>query len=276
MTSRHHNQLFLLRDTFHNGFIETTLAGLGGLGTIVGVLGLISSSTISHIPKYTWVVLLGVVIVGSFILRIPRMYRQFAFEPGQWVVELTVGNLFDYEHGIVVTVDRSLSLNPDATGSDSLVGQLIDSWYEHDPTMLINSLSTKPPSANDKDLKLGATIKFFSPGNNDGWLFCLATKTDDGSHTTWQDLAFAYDALWTAMRRENSAAVVVPVIGAGFARTQLPFNGLMLFLILSFHAASLERRVTKSLKIVVTPDEFDARAFSAAANLLDYLGYKPV
>src|SRR5690348_15861013 len=89
MTSRHHNQLYLLRDTFHNGFIETALAGLGGLGTIVGVLGLISSTTISHRPKYTWVLLLGFVIVVSFILRIPRMSRQFAFEPGQWAIELT-------------------------------------------------------------------------------------------------------------------------------------------------------------------------------------------
>src|SRR5262249_25921803 len=204
MMSRQHNPLFVLRDSFHNGFIEPALAGLGGLGTIVGVLGLISSSTISDIPKYTWVILLGVVIVSSFILRIPRTSRRFVFEPRQWAVELTVGNLFDHEHGIVVTVDRSLSLNPDEIGLDSLVGQLIDSWYEHDPAKLIDSLSTKPPTADDKDLKLGATIKFLSPKNNDGWLFCLATRTDYGSHTTWQDLAFAYDALWTAMRRENS------------------------------------------------------------------------
>lgn len=76
------------------------------------------------------------------------------------------------------------------------------------------------------------------------------------------------------MHRENSSCVVVPVIGAGFARSQLPFNGLLLFLILSFHAASLERLVTRNLKIIVSQDEFDPRVFSAAAKLLGYLGYK--
>src|SRR5581483_555465 len=106
-------------------------------------------------------------------------------------------------------------------------------------------LAINPPDPHEADLAPGSTIRFSGPGGRYGWLFCLSKKTPDGSHTTWQDLAFAYSALWTTMRRENSSSVVVPVIGAGFARAQLSFNGLLLFLILSFHAASLERPVTK-------------------------------
>jgi hypothetical protein len=274
MAARQRSHFLIFRETYQNGLVGTVLAGLGGLGTVVGVVGLISSQLVTDIPKYAWAIFLLIIITGSFLLRIPSFRGRFTFEPGLWAVELSVGDLFDQGSGIVVTADRSLSLDLDQTGPDSLISQLIGRWYEQDSGKLRDELATKPSGPDDADLALGETIRFSSPDGHYGWLFCLSTKTADGSRTTWQDLAFAYDALWTAMRRENSSSVVVPVIGAGFARSQLPFNGLLLFLILSFHAASLERPVTKNLKIIVSPEEFDPRAFSAASKVLGYLGYK--
>lgn len=266
--------MLVVKETYQNGLVATALAGLGGLGTVVGVAGLVSPSLVANTPRYAWVIFLLVIALGSFIIRIPRPSGRFIFEPGLWAVELRVGDLFDQGSGIVVTVDRRLSLDVDQTGPDSLIGQLAERWFEDDRGKLREQLAMKPPGPGDADVALGTTIRFSSPGGHYGWLFCLSTKTAAGSRTAWQDLAFSYDALWTAMRRENSSFVVVPVIGAGFARSQLPFNGLLLFLILSFHAASLERPVTKNLKIIVSHEEFDPRAFSAASKLLGYLGYK--
>jgi hypothetical protein len=274
MAARQRSHLLVIKETYQNGLTATALAGLGGLGTVVGVAGLVSAQLVSNIPKYVWAILLAVIIIGSFLIRIPKFSGRFTFEPGLWAVDLRVGDLFDQGSGIVVTVDRRLSLDLDQTGPDSLVSQLVGRWFDQDSRKLRDVLATKPSASGDPDLELGSTIRFSSADGHYGWLFCLSTKTADGSRTTWQDLAFAYDALWTAMRRENSSFVIVPVIGAGFARSQLPFNGLLLFLILSFHAASLERPVTKNLKIIVPPDEFDPRAFSAAGKLLGYLGYK--
>ncbi|HKA94849.1 MAG TPA: macro domain-containing protein [Streptosporangiaceae bacterium] len=274
MAARRRGHLLVVKETYQNGLVATALAGLGGLGTVVGVVGLISPKLVSDIPIYVWLIFLVAVVLGSFVIRIPRTTGRFAFEPGPWAVELAVGDLFDQGSGIVVTADRRLSLGLDQTGPDSLISQLAERWFEHDRAKLREELAIAPPGPGDADLPLGTTIRFSSPGGYYGWLFCLSTRTTDGSRTTWQDLAFSYDALWTAMRRENSSSVVVPVIGAGFARSQLPFNGLLLFLILSFHAASLERPVTKSLKIIVSHEEFDPRAFSAASKLLGYLGYK--
>jgi antiphage defense system Thoeris ThsA-like protein len=272
MAVRQRSHFLIIKETYQNGLVGTVLAGLGGLGTVVGVAGLISSQLVSDIPKYTWVIFLFVVLFGSFLIRIPRFRGRFTFEPGLWGIELNVGDLFDQGSGIVVTVDRRLSL--DQTGPDSLIGQLVERWFEQDSRKLQEQLATNPPDPREADLALGSTIRFSGPGGRHGWLFCLSAKTPDGSHTTWHDLAFAYNALWTTMRRENSSSVVVPVIGAGFARAQLSFNGLLLFLILSFHAASLERPVTKNLKIIVSHENFDPRAFSAASKLLGYLGYK--
>jgi hypothetical protein len=274
MAARRRSHLLVVKETYQNGLLATALAGLGGLGTVVGVIGLISPRLVSYIPIYVWIIFLVAIVLGSFIIRIPRTTGRFTFEPGPWAVELAVGDLFDQGSGIVVTVDRRLSLDLDETGPDSLISQLAERWFDQDRGKLREELAIKPPGPGEPDLALGTTIRFSSPGGYYGWLFCLSTKTADGSLTTWQDLAFSYDALWTAMRRENSSCVVVPVIGAGFARSQLPFNGLLLFLILSFHAASLERPVTRNLKIIVSQEEFDPRAFSAASKLLGYLGYK--
>ena len=274
MTARQRSHLVVVKETYQNGLVTTALAGLGGLGTVIGVVGLISPALVADIPKYSWGIFLVIILVGSFVIRIPRLGGKFTFEPGPWAIELSVGDLFDQGSGIVVTVDRSLSLKLDQTGPESLIAQLIDKWFGQDRAELRDKLSPRSLGLRDTDLPLGTTIRFSSPQGYYGWLFCLATKTAGGSHSTWQDLAFSYDALWAALRRENSSSVVVPVIGAGFARTQLPFNGLLIFLILSFHAASLERPVTKNLKIIVSEEEFDPRAFSAASKLLVYMGYK--
>ncbi len=274
MVVQQRSHFLLIKETYHNGLVGTVLAGLGGLGTVVGVAGLISSQLVSDIPKYTWAIFLFIVLFGSFLIRIPRFRGRFTFEPGLWSIELNVGDLFDQGSGIVVTADRRLSLDLDQTGPDSLVSQLVGRWFEQDSRKLQEQLAINPPDPREADLEPGSTIRFSGPGGRYGWLFCLSTKTPDGSHTTWHDLAFAYNALWSTMRRENSSSVVVPVIGAGFARAQLSFNGLLLFLILSFHAASLERPVTKNLKIIVSHEDFDPRAFSAASKLLGYLGYK--
>jgi len=274
MTARQRSHLVVVKETYQNGLVTTALAGLGGLGTVIGVVGLISPALVADIPKYSWGIFLVIILVGSFVIRIPRLGGKFTFEPGPWAIELSVGDLFDQGSGIVVTVDRSLSLKLDQTGPESLIAQLIDKWFGQDRAELRDKLSPRSLGLRDTDLPLGTTIRFSSPQGYYGWLFCLATKTAGGSHTTWQDLAFSYDALWAALRRENSSSVVVPVIGAGFARTQLPFNGLLIFLILSFHAASLERPVTKNLRIIVSEEEFDPRAFSAASKLLVYMGYK--
>ena len=274
MVVQQRSHFLLIKETYHNGLVGTVLAGLGGLGTVVGVAGLISSQLVSDVPKYTWAIFLFIVLFGSFLIRIPRFRGRFTFEPGLWSIELNVGDLFDQGSGIVVTVDRRLSLDLDQTGPDSLVSQLVGRWFEQDSRKLQEQLAISPPDPRETDLEPGSTIRFSGPGGRYGWLFCLSTKTPDGSHTTWHDLAFAYNALWSTMRRENSSSVVVPVIGAGFARAQLSFNGLLLFLILSFHAASLERPVTKNLRIIVRHEDFDPRAFSAASELLGYLGYK--
>ena len=274
MTARQRSHLVVVKETYQNGLVTTALAGLGGFGTVIGVVGLISPALVADIPKYSWGIFLVIILVGSFVIRIARLGGKFTFEPGPWAIELSVGDLFDQGSGIVVTVDRSLSLKLDQTGPESLIAQLIDKWFGQDRAELRDKLSPRFLELRDTDLPLGTTIRFSSPQGYYGWLFCLATKTAGGSHTTWQDLAFSYDALWAALRRENSSSVVVPVIGAGFARTQLPFNGLLIFLILSFHAASLERPVTKNLKIIVSEEEFDPRAFSAASKLLVYMGYK--
>jgi hypothetical protein len=266
--------LLVLKESYQNGLVATALAGLGGLGTVVGVVGLISPPLVAHTPKYAWAIFLLAIVLGSIVIRIPRTRGRFTFEPGPWAIELSVGDLFDQRSGIVVTVDRSLSLGLDMTGPESLISQLVDKWFGQDRSKLRQELAAHAPGPHDTDLALGTTLRFSSPQGDYGWLFCLSTKTADGSRTTWRDLALSYAGLWTALRRENSSSVAVPVIGAGFARSQLPFNGLLLFLILSFHAASLERPVSKTLKIIISLEEFDPRAFSAASKLLGYLGYK--
>jgi hypothetical protein len=66
----------------------------------------------------------------------------------------------------------------------------------------------------------------------------------------------------------------VPVIGAGFARAQLSFDGLLAMLLLSFHAASVQGTVTRTLHVCIRPEDFSTRLLATAGRHLEALGYQ--
>ena len=105
MATRQRSRWFVVKETYQNGLVATALAGLGGLATVVGVAGLIYPRLIADIPKYAWGIFLVIIVLCSFMIRIPKLSGKFTFEPGPWAVELIVGDLFDQGSGIVVTVN---------------------------------------------------------------------------------------------------------------------------------------------------------------------------
>jgi hypothetical protein len=127
---------------------------------------------------------------------------------------------------------------------------------------------------------IGQILAFSAPapegggGTRCGWLYCLADPTVDERHTSLLEVVTGHDTLWTALRGENVHAVAVPVLGSGFARARLSFEGLQSPLLLSFHAASLGGTVVRTLHVCVQGPDFSPRLLAEAARQLRSLGYE--
>jgi hypothetical protein len=102
----------------------------------------------------------------------------------------------------------------------------------------------------------------------------VATAHPDGSRTDWAHLVASYDRLWRELRYRNLTAVSVPVIGSGFARTQLSFDAVLTQLVLSFHAASLSAQVVPHLRIIIGDTATSYDIHRGVRDLLTSLGYR--
>jgi hypothetical protein len=263
-----------------NGFPEKLLAVLGALATTAGAIQFVLPHLTDDVPARRWAWILGatllVALAAATVWAWPRSSIRYVHRRGgTWTVLVTRGDLFEAGVPIVVTVDRRATTDPKEVGGQSLVGVLVARWFGGDVAQLDAGLRPPRPTGTGTDqplLSVGHTLAF-GAGEAAGWLYCLADPTTEG-HTTLGDVVTGHERLWSTLRTRNVGDVAVPVFGSGFARAQLSLDGLLSLLLLSFHAASLESAVVRTLRVYIHDDDFNPRVLVAAARMLEQLGYE--
>lgn len=205
-------------------------------------------------------------IVGGTTLRLVRRSIHAVSSSGRWTIEIVRGDVLSHRP-CVITTDRRRTVEVAKVSPGSLMGQYIASL---DPARR-TALETMVPG--DKLVQPGDVLVV--DGDTDGPVLLLACgrPTNGGTVTTWPHLGRAYDGLWAAVRANQLEQVTVPVIGAGYSRVNLSHSAVLLALVLSFHAASLERVVCRTLRIVISPQEFDQEALVLTRRFLGALKY---
>ena len=251
-----------LLEAYHNGLRERLAAAIAALATVLGIVSVALPTVGSFLSWPIWLGMGVALVLGAFALSIPRGSQIYLYEQGGWSIELIRGNLLSYSYGCVITSDRIASTRLNEVGASSLVGQVVSHWYGGDDERLTNEIDRAiAEMALNPPLPLGQTIPFGLGTGHSGWLFCLAERTPSGSRTNWRDLATAYTRLWEQLRAENVPELNCPIIGAGYAGSSLSARGTLTFLLLGFHGSSIERRVTRRLRIVVSEADFDPRMY---------------
>lgn len=256
-----------VRALSRNGFVLIGVTILGAAGSAIGVL----SSALGTLPAAVWYVTIAGSFVAAAVVARPKWAAAYQFDGGRWRIEIGRGDLFEQGYPVVITTDQQMSIDLDIVGAHSLVGQLVTRWFDGDSADLRIAVG-----GNTRSGAAGLLARFRNQSGQSGWLLTLARNDGNGSLTTWNDLAVAHEALWNFLRNENARAVALPVIGAGFARARLPYRALLVMLVLSFHAASLEGRVAPLVRVTMPGDDFDPRVLKALDTLLKALDYKPV
>lgn len=247
-----------------SGVSRAALAYVGAASAVTGVIQFVLPDVTIH-PLAATVALISIGLLLHVVNRSSAGLRATA-GVYDWSIEIRSGNLLDWPR-LAVTTDRYFRSSLTEVGDASLVGQLVNRFGPDEveqafvPVRTGRSLPANPGEVATVCLD-GVEVLLVPLASDD---------TEGGSITTWRDLATGFDGLWAALRRSNSTNLAVPILGSGFAGAVLDRRVVLSALIVSFHAACLERPVCKTLTVVLAGDvhhsDFDVR------ELLRSLGY---
>ena len=198
-------------------------------------------------------------IVGGVTLRLVRRSVHAVSSSGRWTIEIVRGDVLSHRP-CVITTDRRRNVELGKVSPGSLMGQYLASLQPAGRAALEAS------ATGDRLVQPGDVLVI-----DDVLLLACGRPTSGGTVTTWPHLSRAFDGLWAAVRANQLDEVTVPVIGAGYSQVNLSHSAVLLALVLSFHAASLERLVCRKLRIVISPHEFDQEVLVLTRRFLGAL-----
>ncbi|MHB8071641.1 MAG: macro domain-containing protein [Candidatus Cryosericum sp.] len=183
-------------------------------------------------------------------------------------IEITIDDLFSVEGSIVVgsntTFDTDLS--GDLISKKSVQGQFTQRYYGCTAQLdaeLEAALRNQPCDALD-DNRIGkkrryeiGTVVRVSPKDRTGYFLAIANINEHGvASGTYGDLQLALSRLWLFVgQRGQKGALVMPVLGSGFARLTQPRQVIIQETIKSFVAACSEKTFCDKLAIVMREDD---------------------
>ena len=249
------------------GSIERILAFTGGASAITGLMQFVWPDSPTRLGARVTLATLVIVAIGFSISAATRKCLTATAERRDWSIDFEVGDLFNRPR-VVVTADRCFATDTASVGEKSLISQLLRITGSHDAITICQQLHAEA----NHDLVEPGRVVTFTTVRVSGYVLAVSAPARDGTtSTSWTELWSAYDGLWNAARAGYIDSLAVPVIGAGFAGAALDRGSVLGCLLLSFHAASIERVVCPRLRVVLPPD--DAGLMLDARQLLRALGY---
>lgn len=257
-------------------------AALGGaardlfvaLGVLATVLGLVQASVPGLRAAVPWIVGLGVLSAIAFavVRQRPRSRLVAHYAAGPWTITVAEGDVLDFSPA-VITVDRSLSLEPQDVGPTSLIAQLVAHEFGGDAAALAERTGGLASRAQAEPLDGGVLIRL-SDHLPTRFLLTCSRKGSRGSELTYGELWRVYEGAWDALRGQSLDSVALPLVGSGFSRSALPDVALLMTLLASFHGASIERPVCTDVRIIVPTRRLTAIGAHHVRSMLEGLGYE--
>jgi len=245
---------------------QTVLAIFGGFWLLIESLDFFDVYTRDQYGSYGFIVVMAAAV--AILFRRPIRSIVVSFPRNDFCVEVRIGNIFDAAGAIMVSTNTTFE--SDVAGGkispDSLQGQFTARYYTGDQNTLIETIKTELNGLDGPPYPMGTTI----PVNTHGKTFyfvAMAELNEQGTaSTTPQSVEKAMDGLWRYVRESGELQeLIVPVIGTARGRLEIPRKKMIEKIAESFVNASLDRKFTDRLVIIVHPG--DAKRFQI--NLYD-------
>lgn len=247
---------------------QTVLAIFGGFWLLIESLDFFGVYTRDQYGSYGFIIVMAAAVVIAILFRRPIRSIVVSFPRNDFCVEVRIGNIFDAAGAIMVSTNTIFE--SDVAGGkispDSLQGQFTARYYTGDQNTLIETIRTELNGLDGPPYPMGTTI----PVNTHSKTFyfvAMAELNEQGTaFATPRFVEKAMDGLWRYVRESGELQeLVVPVIGTARGRLKIPRKKMIEKIAESFVNASLDRKFTDRLVIMVHPE--DAKRFQI--NLYD-------
>ena len=229
------------------------LSSLGSFYSILKFADYFHLAQQSDVQKFFWIfVFLGA--CGAIWICRPKLAVSCNLRDRDVVIEVAVGDIFSFPGAIVVGTNSTFDtrISTELIAATSIQGQFTRRYYEdHAPldAELSAGLSASPYEAlsgqrigKKKRYPLGTAVRLH-PKSRTGYFVAITHINDHGvAEGTFEDLKDALGQLWVFIgQRGSKEALVLPVLGSGFARLTQSRPVIVQEIIKSFIAACSER-----------------------------------
>jgi hypothetical protein len=234
-------------------------------------------------------VLGGAALVGAVVVLIATLpsnrytFRHSAFRSE---IHMEAGDLLTvHDDVVVVTANRHFdTVDEDHYRGESgarisrgsLVAQLGKQWFPHgDGHDLARMITSQTGiAAGTVEREVGTIVDLRGPDNQQVILLAVSRRGDKTmSEVLIDDIWTALSNLWENSRINAPRSLALPIIGSGYANTQVGSNPLLMLILTSYITAAMEAPVGP-IRIIVPDAAHDLSAFELAQSYLESLGFK--
>lgn len=248
--------------------INSFFAILGVIWLIIEVISFFSTKLGGQI-KDNWMLLILICFVWliwanrAILLVSQRLFSR------DIIIEIRVDDFFRVKGSYIIGSNTTFDtlISKDMISEKSLQGQFTNRYYDNVSHLdsdldqaLINDVYTEintSKKGKTKRYEIGTVAKL-NHKNTESYFVAIADLNDHGTaYTTFENIKVSLVKLWDFIaNRGGIEPLVIPILGTGFSRIEVPREEIIKEIILSFIAACSSKRFAEKLTIVIYPKDF--------------------
>ena len=256
--------------------LRSVLSAFGAIYLFIEALDFFGLYARDKYASYAFLMVMGVSIVVSTLLRRPLTSTIVNFPQKDFSVEVRIGDVFDASGAVAISTNTAFEA--DVAGgkihADSLQGQFTVRYFQgkqDELEAIIQKGLGQAKVDGEGRYPYGTTVPVTTHGKTFYW-FAMAELNEQGNaSTTPQAVDRALQGLWTFVREQGELQeLAIPLIGTGRGRLNTPRNKMIERIAQSFVDASSKGVFSDRLVIVVRGE--DAKKFGVNLwEIKDYL-----
>lgn len=266
--------------------VKSFFMALGFIWLIIAITTYFFSDLSSQIKGYWWVCILMPSIWSIFDNRPTFSIHQRLI--GRDVnIEICIGDIFLFEGAYIIgsntTFDTEMTTG--LISAKSIQGQFTEEYYDdvkHLDVDLEDALKSEKykiiiseKRGKKKEYAIGTVAKVENK-TVEAYFLAIAVLNEHGvASSSFENIKVSLSCVWDyiANRGGGINPLVIPILGSGFSRIEVPRDQIIKEIIRSFIAACATKRFTEKLTIVIHPDDFRKYDLNLA-ELNEFLTYQ--
>jgi hypothetical protein len=258
------------------------LAVIGALYMLMEVMDFLSIYTKDHYSKFAIIPIFVFALGYVVITRRPVSRVSYKMPQKDCTVEVKIGDIFTESGDAVISTSTTFDtdISSGLISTESLQGQLALRVFQGNTAEIDRQLDAQLKDAHSahradapgkkKEFPIGTVAKVTTPGRTFYFVAMSRLNEHGTAKSTVRMIEDALSGLWQFVSEQGELrTLVIPLMGTGRGRIELPRKKVIERIAQSFADASKEKVFSNRLKIIVRPQ--DAEHF--ALNLFEVRDY---